>query len=348
MVGLHGTRIEDGDRWRRPRRGPRPWTSSSSRRRKCSSGNRRLSTADHAPDPGHAAVPPDEGGAPGRPALLPHGRLLRAVLRGRGGGGAALEIALTSRSKDRDGTPIPMCGVPHHAVTGYVARLVKQGFRVALCEQMEDPRAAKGVVSREVVRVVTPGTQLEASALEPGETAFVLALAPGRRRRSARPGSTPPPASSSVAEWAGPGAGSGCATSSRPRARARCWCRAARRCRRWLATPRSPRRPSRAPSSTTAPSTRAARGASCSPTSACSRWRPSAARRCRWPRRPAGPPCATCATPRSGTSTHVTGLRTRDVRGRPGHRRAHAPQPGAGREPRRRQRAGARCSTCWT
>src|SRR3954465_10163749 len=90
-----------------------------------------------------------------------------------------LEIALTSRSKDREGEPIPMCGVPHHAVNGYVARLVKDGCRVALGEQMEDPRTAKGVVKREVVRVVTPGTQLESAALEPGEAAFVLAVAPG-------------------------------------------------------------------------------------------------------------------------------------------------------------------------
>jgi DNA mismatch repair protein MutS len=90
----------------------------------------------------------------------------------------ALEIALTSRSKDKSGEPIPMCGVPHHAATAYVGRLVKQGFRVALCEQMEDPRTAKGVVKREVVRVITPGTQLEVSALDAGEPAFVLALAP--------------------------------------------------------------------------------------------------------------------------------------------------------------------------
>jgi len=91
----------------------------------------------------------------------------------------ALEIALTSRSKSSDGKPIPMCGVPHHAALGYVARLVRQGFRVAICEQMEDPKTAKGVVRREVVRVVTPGTQLEAGDVEPGEAAFVLALAPG-------------------------------------------------------------------------------------------------------------------------------------------------------------------------
>ncbi len=72
-----------------------------------------------------------------------------------------------------------MCGVPYHAANGYIARLVAQGFRVALCEQMEDPKTAKGVVHREVVRVITPGTQLEATALDAGETSYVLALAPG-------------------------------------------------------------------------------------------------------------------------------------------------------------------------
>jgi DNA mismatch repair protein MutS len=116
----------------------------------------------------------------------------------------ALEIALTSRSKDRDGAAIPMCGVPHHAASGYVARLVKQGFRVALCEQMEDPRTAKGVVRREVVRVVTPGTQLDASALEAGETSYILALAPGETSLGAAwlDATT---GDFFVSEWPGPG-----------------------------------------------------------------------------------------------------------------------------------------------
>ncbi len=70
----------------------------------------------------------------------------------------ALELTLTSRSKDANGGGIPMCGVPFHAVDGYIARLVKKGFRVAICDQVEDPRKAKGVVKREVVRVVSPGT----------------------------------------------------------------------------------------------------------------------------------------------------------------------------------------------
>ena len=70
----------------------------------------------------------------------------------------ALDLTLTSRSKDAGGNGIPMCGVPHHAADGYLARLVRKGFRVAICEQVEDPRKAKGLVKREVVRVVSPGT----------------------------------------------------------------------------------------------------------------------------------------------------------------------------------------------
>ena len=88
-----------------------------------------------------------------------------------------LELTLTSRSKDSSGNPIPMCGVPHHAADTYVARLVKQGFRVALCEQVENPKKAKGLVRREVVRIVSPGTLTDASHLEAREPAFLLAIA---------------------------------------------------------------------------------------------------------------------------------------------------------------------------
>jgi DNA mismatch repair protein MutS len=71
-----------------------------------------------------------------------------------------LEITLTARDKQAD-NPIPMCGVPHHAADGYIARLLENGHKVALCEQVEDPRQAKGLVRREVVRVITPGTVLD-------------------------------------------------------------------------------------------------------------------------------------------------------------------------------------------
>jgi DNA mismatch repair protein MutS len=89
----------------------------------------------------------------------------------------ALELTLTSRSKDAGGG-IPMCGVPFHAADGYIARLVKKGFRVAICDQVEDPRKAKGIVKREVVRVVSPGTLTDASYLDAKEPAFLMALAP--------------------------------------------------------------------------------------------------------------------------------------------------------------------------
>jgi len=70
-----------------------------------------------------------------------------------------------------------MCGVPFHAGDGYVARLVKKGFRVAICEQVEDPRKAKGLVKREVVRVVSPGTLTDAGYLDAREPAFLMAVA---------------------------------------------------------------------------------------------------------------------------------------------------------------------------
>ncbi len=90
----------------------------------------------------------------------------------------ALELTLTSRSKDGDGTAVPMCGVPYHAGDAYVTRLVRKGFRVAICEQVEDPRTAKGIVRREVIRVVSPGTLTSADYLNALEPTFLLALAP--------------------------------------------------------------------------------------------------------------------------------------------------------------------------
>ena len=90
----------------------------------------------------------------------------------------ALELTLTSRSKDANGGGIPMCGVPHHAIDTYIARLVKKGFRVAICDQVEDPRKAKGIVKREVVRVVSPGTLTDANFLDAREPAFLMAIAP--------------------------------------------------------------------------------------------------------------------------------------------------------------------------
>ena len=93
----------------------------------------------------------------------------------------ALELTLTSRSKDANGGGIPMCGVPFHAVDGYIARLVKKGFRVAICEQVEDPRKAKGLVKREVVRVISPGTLTDSNYLDAREPAFLMSVAPGAR-----------------------------------------------------------------------------------------------------------------------------------------------------------------------
>ncbi len=95
-----------------------------------------------------------------------------------------LEITLTSREAGK-GRRIPMCGVPHHSVESYIALLVAAGYKVAICEQVEDPRTAKGVVRREVVRVVTPGTVLEAGMLKERENNFLVAVT---RREARRPG----------------------------------------------------------------------------------------------------------------------------------------------------------------
>jgi DNA mismatch repair protein MutS len=86
----------------------------------------------------------------------------------------ALDIALTSRGKDRQGENIPMAGVPHHSAAGYLARLLEKGFKVAICEQLADPSTVKGIVPRGVVRVATPGLALDPDALD-AKTDNVLA-----------------------------------------------------------------------------------------------------------------------------------------------------------------------------
>ena len=85
-----------------------------------------------------------------------------------------LQITLTSRNKEK-GIAIPMCGVPYHAADGYISKLIRKGFKVAICEQMEDPRIAKKLVRREVTRVVTPGTAAD-SSLSSEENNFLAAV----------------------------------------------------------------------------------------------------------------------------------------------------------------------------
>jgi len=87
-----------------------------------------------------------------------------------------LEITLTGRDGGAE-ERIPMCGVPYHAAEGYIARLIEKGYKVAICEQVEDPAAAKGVVRREIIRVVTPGTVMESRSLEGKGNNFIVALA---------------------------------------------------------------------------------------------------------------------------------------------------------------------------
>lgn len=86
-----------------------------------------------------------------------------------------LQITLTSRNKEK-GVKVPMCGVPYHAAEGYIAKLIRKGFKVAICDQVEDPRLAKTLVRREVTRVVTPGTAAD-STLSSEENNFLAALA---------------------------------------------------------------------------------------------------------------------------------------------------------------------------
>lgn len=94
-----------------------------------------------------------------------------------------LEITLTARDKKKD--PIPMCGVPHHSSRNYIEKLIENGFKVAICEQMEDPREVKGMVKRAVVRIITPGTLIDDFGMDDGRNNYLLALSTDGDRYSA-------------------------------------------------------------------------------------------------------------------------------------------------------------------
>src|SRR5437773_5852543 len=104
-----------------------------------------------------------------------------------------LGIALTSR--DKKGDPLPLAGVPYHAVEGYLKRLVAQGFSVAIAEQMEPAEGAKGIVDRQVVEVVTPGTVTRLGLLESSESNYIVALLLGESRADVAVAEVPPEAS---------------------------------------------------------------------------------------------------------------------------------------------------------
>src|ERR1700726_4676815 len=86
-----------------------------------------------------------------------------------------LQITLTSRNREK-GESVPMCGVPYHAAEGYIARLLRAGYKIAVCDQMEQPGPGKKLVRREMVRVITPGTVTSVNVLEPKENNYLAAL----------------------------------------------------------------------------------------------------------------------------------------------------------------------------
>jgi len=91
-----------------------------------------------------------------------------------------LEITLTARGKDKSGERMPLAGIPYHAIDTYLPRLINKGYKVAICEQLEDPKKAKGIVKRGVVRVVTPGTAIDSSMFSDASNNYLMAVA-GRK-----------------------------------------------------------------------------------------------------------------------------------------------------------------------
>jgi DNA mismatch repair protein MutS len=89
-----------------------------------------------------------------------------------------LEITLTARNKERE-KPVPMCGVPYHAADNYIARLLRKGYKVAICDQVEAPQKGVKLVKRDITRIITPGTVTDTNVLSPGENNFLLAIMDG-------------------------------------------------------------------------------------------------------------------------------------------------------------------------
>lgn len=115
-----------------------------------------------------------------------------------------LDITLTSRGRSADGSDVPLCGVPYHSATPYIARLIEAGEKVAICEQVEDPKTAKGIVKRKVVKVVTPGLVVESESLSPRRTTTSSPYLPETDRSVGLPFSTSPPANSGLRSWKAP------------------------------------------------------------------------------------------------------------------------------------------------
>ncbi len=210
-----------------------------------------------------------------------------------------LEITLTARNKEK-GAAIPMCGVPYHAAEGYIARLIQKGHRVAICEQMEDPKFAKKLVKREITRVVTPGTAMDANLVRSRENNYLAAVA---RAGGALPAVAHVDVSTGefrVTEMDAGGSG------RRARAAGRARGAVPRRICRWSTAPkiagpalrahRTGRLGLQLATTPTAP---------CATTSSCSRSMAAAwpNRRRRWAR-PA-PSCITCATRSAPRSDHL-------------------------------------------
>ena len=90
-----------------------------------------------------------------------------------------LEITLTGKDYGQE-ERAPMCGVPFHSADSYIAKLVEKGYNVAICEQLEDPKASKGIVKRDVIRVITPGTILDKGALDERKNNYIMTIFAGK------------------------------------------------------------------------------------------------------------------------------------------------------------------------